>query len=149
MRARDLVEDLPTVTPDEDALDTAALVARRRLPGIAVIDDDGTPVAVLPGSQILRFLVPEYAQEDPALANVLDEGTADACAREFAEHRVGELLPAPGSRVELAAVGPNATVVECAATMARLHSPLLLVVEDGRVRGLLTAAHLLEALLPR
>jgi len=32
--------------------------------------------------------------------------------------------------------------------MARLHSPLLVVVDEGRVRGLLTAAHLLEVLLP-
>ena len=32
--------------------------------------------------------------------------------------------------------------------MARLHSPLLVVVEKGQVRGLLTAAHLLEVLLP-
>ena len=31
--------------------------------------------------------------------------------------------------------------------MARLRSPLLVVVEDHRVRGLLTAAHLLEVLL--
>jgi hypothetical protein len=32
--------------------------------------------------------------------------------------------------------------------MARLHSPLLVVVAKGRVRGLPTAAHLLEVLLP-
>ena len=32
--------------------------------------------------------------------------------------------------------------------MARLRSPLLVVVEDRRIRGLLTAAHLLEVLLP-
>ena len=32
--------------------------------------------------------------------------------------------------------------------MARLRSPVLVVVEHGKVRGLLTAAHLLEVLLP-
>ena len=32
--------------------------------------------------------------------------------------------------------------------MARLRSPVLVVVEKGRVLGLLTASHLLEVLLP-
>jgi CBS domain-containing protein len=50
--------------------------------------------------------------------------------------------------VELAAVDGDATVLECAAVMARLRSPLVVVVEDGQVRGLLTASHLLEVLLP-
>ena len=62
--------------------------------------------------------------------------------------RVGDLLPSGRQRVELAAVDGDATVLECAAVMARLHSPLLVVVEEGQVRGLLTAAHLLEVLLP-
>lgn len=34
------------------------------------------------------------------------------------------------------------------ARMARMRSPLLVVVENGKVRGLLTASHLLEVLLP-
>lgn len=148
MRARDLAENLPTVGLDDDALDAASLIGQRRLPGIAVLDGDGQPVAVLPASQVLRFLVPPYVQEDPSLARVLDERTADGCARELASHRVRELLPPRGSRVELAAVRGDATVVECAATMARLHSPVLVVIEDGRVHGLLTAAHLLEIMLP-
>jgi len=35
-------------------------VARLALPG--------RPYTVLPGSQVLRFIVPSYVQEDPALA---------------------------------------------------------------------------------
>jgi CBS domain-containing protein len=105
-------------------------------------------MAVLPASQVLRFVVPGYVQDDPSLARVLDEQAADECARELARHRVREVLPAKDRRVELAAVDPDATVVECAAVMARLHSPLLVVLEDGQAHGLITAAHLLEALLP-
>ena len=60
----------------------------------------------------------------------------------------GTCCPSGRHRVELAAVDGDATVLECAAVMARLRSPLLVVVENGRVRGLLTAAHLLEVLLP-
>jgi CBS domain-containing protein len=148
MRARDLAQDLPIVGPDDNALEVARLIASRRLPGVAVIDERGRPMAVLPASQVLRFVVPGYVQDDPSLARVLDEQAADECARELARHSVREVLPAKETQVELAAVHPDATVVECAAVMARLHSPLLVVLEDGQAHGLITAAHLLEALLP-
>ena len=62
--------------------------------------------------------------------------------------RVKDLLPAARHKVELAAVDGDATVLGCAAVMARLRSPILVVTENGRVRGLLTASHLLEVLLP-
>jgi CBS domain-containing protein len=149
VRARDLAQDLPTVSPADPALTAARLIAARRLPGIAVVDAGGRPVAVLPASQVLRAVVPRYVQEDPALARVVDEAGADRlCVEGLADQRVDDLLPSARHRVELAGVDGDATVLECAAVMARLRSPLLVVVEDGRVRGLLTAAHLLEVLLP-
>jgi CBS domain-containing protein len=147
VRARDLAQDLPTVRPDSDALEAAQLIASHRLPGVAVVDDDGNPVAVLPASQVLRFVVPTYIQEDPRLARVVDEATADRSAGALTGKRVGDLLPARGHRVELAAVDGGATALHCAALMARLRSPLVVVTDDGHVRGLLTAAHLLEVLL--
>jgi CBS domain-containing protein len=151
VRARDLAQDLPTVAPNDPALTAARLIANRRLPGIAVVDGGGRPVAVLPASQVLRFIVPGYVQDDPRLARVVDEAGAERlCLQGLAGERVGDLLPAGDSRhrVELAAVEGEATVLECAAVMARLRSPLLVVVEDDQVLGLLTASHLLEALLP-
>jgi CBS domain-containing protein len=149
MRARDLAQDLPTVRPDEPALTAARLIAERRLPGIAVVDAEGRPVAVLPASQVLRSVVPDYVQDDPALARVVDEAGAERmCGQRLSGERVGDLVRAGRHRVELAAVDGDATVLECAALMARLRSPLLVVVEDRHVRGVLTAAHLLEVLLP-
>lgn len=147
MRARDLAQDLPTVRPDSDALVAARLIAEHRLPGVAVVKADGTPVAVLPASQVLRFLVPTYIQEDPRLARVVDEATADRSAAALVGKRVGDLLPARGQRIELAAVECDATALYCAALMARLRSPLVVVTDNGHVRGLLTAAHLLEVLM--
>src|SRR5829696_3416675 len=110
MLARDMAEDLPTVGLDESALDAARLIARRRLPGVVVVDGRGRPVAVLPGSQVLRFLVPHYVQEDPSLAGVFDERTADTCAARLGEQTVGALLPPPAKRTELARVDGDATV---------------------------------------
>ena len=137
------------VAPDDSALTAARLIAERRLPGIAVVDAAGRPVAVLPASQVLRFVVPDYVQEDPALARVVDEAGAERlCLQSLSGERVGDLLPAGRHKVELAAVDGDATVLGCAAVMARLRSPVLVVTENGRVRGLLTASHLLEVLLP-
>jgi CBS domain-containing protein len=147
VRARDLSQDLPTVRPDDDAHTAARLMAAQRLPGLAVVDPDGTPVAVLPASQVLRFVVPVYIQDDPSLARVLDEATADLIADRLAGRTVREMLPPAKHRVELAAVDGNATVVQCAALMARLRSPLVVVLDGGHVRGVLTAAHLLEVLI--
>ena len=150
MRARELAERLPTVGLDDAAWDAARLVAEHRLPGIAVVGEDGRPLAVLPASQFLRCVVPAYIQDDPSLARVFGEADADSmCADGLTGRRVRDLLPDKRHRVELASVDGDATVVECAAEMARLRSPLLVVVDDGdQVRGLLTASHLLEMLLP-
>ena len=147
MRARARAQDQPTVRPAAPALLAAQLIARRRLPGIAVVDTDGHPVAVLPASEVLRILVPGYIQDDPSLAWVLDEAHADLCAAELRSRTVRELLPPGRHQVRLAAVDAKATVVECAALMATLRSPLLVVVERGETLGLITASHLLEVLL--
>jgi CBS domain-containing protein len=57
---------------------------------------------------------------------------------------VGELLPDPPH--ELPVLHANDTVLELAATMARLRSPLCAVIADGKIIGLVTASHLLEIL---
>jgi hypothetical protein len=97
-------QDLPVVGPDDPALVAARLIAERRLPGTAV-DADGRPVAVLPASQVLRFVVPDYVQEDPALVRVVDEAGAERlCLEGLSGERVKDLLPSAGHKVELAAV---------------------------------------------
>jgi CBS domain-containing protein len=147
MRARDLAEDYPLVRLSDDALEAARLIARRRLPGVVVVDADRHAVTVLPGSQVLRFVVPGYVQDDPSLARVYDERAADACVSALGGRTVHELLPREDKPHELPKVSGEATVIECAATMARLHSPLLVVSDDDRIHGVLTASHLLEVLL--
>lgn len=148
MRARDLAEDYPLVRLTDDALEAAQLIARQRLPGVVVVDGDGHAVTVLPGSQVLRFVIPGYVQDDPSLARVFDERAADACVTKLAGRTVQDLLPAAEKHHELPTVSGEATVIECAATMARLHSPLLVVGDGDRVHGVVTASHLLDALLP-
>lgn len=146
MRAQDLAEDYPSIDVSAPALDAAQMIGRDRRPAVVVVDS-GRPFTVLPGSQVLNFLVPRYLQEDPSLVRAVDEKSSDAVAARLAGKRVGDLLPRE-QRVELPKVAPDATLVECAAVMARLHSPLLVVVDKlGVLQGAITASRLLETLV--
>ncbi|MBA3417348.1 MAG: CBS domain-containing protein [Geodermatophilaceae bacterium] len=146
MRARDLAVPFPAVGLDDDALTAARLMADRKMPGIVVCHGDGSPHTILPGSQVLRFVIPRYVQDDDALARVIDEQAADDMFAGLAGKRVRDLLPK--EKRELPVVKGGDTVMEVAALMARAHSPLVAVVESGRLLGCVTVADLLERYLP-
>ncbi|GLZ13260.1 hypothetical protein Acsp04_34950 [Actinomadura sp. NBRC 104425] len=152
MQAHELARPFPVTRPEADALEAARMLAERRLPGLIVVDDDGYPVAVLPGSQILRFVVPHYVQADPTLAHVYDEGHADRMCRRLVGRKVRDVL-VPERAPRLPVVPGDAQVMEIAALMAETHSPVVAVVDGregrrGRLIGAITVSDLLERLLP-
>ena len=65
MRAAEIDEEFPVVDIDSPAVDAARMLAEHCLPGIVVLTADGQLYAVLPASQVVRFIVPSYVQEDP------------------------------------------------------------------------------------
>ncbi len=87
MRARDLAEPFPVVTLDTDAMEAARLLGRRRLPGLIVCDRDGRPYTVLPGSQVLRFLVPATFRTTCAGPGVRRAGLRRAVRQADEQHR--------------------------------------------------------------
>ena len=90
--------------------------------------------------------VPQYCQDDPALARVIDEAAADVFLRELGEQTVAEVLPR--ERRELPVVDPGATVLEIAALMARVRSPVVAVADrGGTMRGAITLDALLDRML--
>ncbi|TMR08495.1 CBS domain-containing protein [Nonomuraea turkmeniaca] len=142
MRARDLAVEFPTVTMDTPALEAAKLLAEQDLPGLIIVED-GRPLSILPGTQVLRLAVPPYCQDDPALARVVDEAHADLFLRRLGGKTVRECLPEQPR--ELPVADSKATVLELAALMARTRSPLTAVVDgDGRLVGAVTLQSLLD-----
>jgi len=137
-----MAEDFPVVNLDGDARQAVELLASHRLPGLIVTQSDGSPCCVLPASQVVRFLVPSYVQDDPSLARVIDESLADRVADKLTGLTVRQLLP--DDPREIPVVNHDDTILEIAAIMARLRSPLVVVVRDGRVLGAITASRLLE-----
>lgn len=146
MRAGDLVEEFPVVTMQSDALEAARILAEHRLPGIVVTDDCGMPQAVLSASQVVRFLVPGYVQDDPSLAGVLSESMADRCAENLSGKRVRDVVPE--HLVYVPPVDGDDTIIEVATVMAQLRTPLVAVTKGGHLRGVITATRLLAAALP-
>ncbi|HEY3003517.1 MAG TPA: CBS domain-containing protein [Kribbellaceae bacterium] len=143
MRAGDLAAPYPTVELSTPVVEAARLMAAENLPGLIVVDND-RPSTILPGTQVLRLAVPEYCQDDPALARVIDEPSADVFLRGLGDRTVAESLPR--EQRELPVVHPRATVLEIAAVMARTRSPLVAVAEP---HGPLLGAITLDALLDR
>lgn len=147
MHAEEIAEDFPVVTIDSSALEAARMLAEHRLPGIVVTDATGKPYAVLPASQVVRFIVPQYVQDDPALAGVLNESMADRVADKLGNKRVRDVLPE--HLLDVPAAHADDTIIEVAALMARLRSPLIAVMKDGKLHGVITASRLLSAALKR
>ena len=142
-----MAEDFPVVSLDTGAREAVELLAARRLPGLIVVDEKGRPHSVLPASQVVRFLVPSYVQDDPSLARVIDESLADQVADKLAGVTVRKLLPS--EPVELPVVNHDDTVLEVAAIMARLRCPLVAVLKDEEIVGAITASRLLELVVTR
>jgi CBS domain-containing protein len=145
VHAEQMAEDMPLVDLDTSALEAARLLAQQRLPALVVTEPDGLPHSILPASQVVRFLVPGYVQDDPSLARVMNESMADHAGDRLASKRVRDLLPA--ERRELAAVNHDDTIIEVAATMARLRCPLAAVMKGDRLIGVISASRLLELAL--
>lgn len=147
MRARELAESYPVVSVDTDALEAVRLMADRQLPALIVFDVNGKPRTVLPDSQALRFIIPEYLQEDPALCRVLSEEASGELFRALAGLTVGDLLRQGDSR-ELPIVDHDATTMEIAAVMARMRSSVVAVVDGGQFLGAITLVRLLPHVMP-
>lgn len=150
MQAHELARPYPTVRLDTSALEAARVLTEHGRPGLIVVDGHDHPIAVLPGSQVLRYLVPRYVQEDPTLARVVDEDFADRMCESLATKSVRDLLPS--EKVPLPVVTSDDTVLEIAAIMAASRSPLVAVVESSSksapMIGAISAAQLLGRILP-
>jgi CBS domain-containing protein len=145
VRAEQIAEEFPKVALDSSALEAVRLLATRRLPGLVVTDATGTPVTILPASQVVRLLVPPYVQDDPSLAGVLSESMADRVADKLSGKTVAAVLPKPPP--DMTTVKADDTIVEVAATMARNRSPLVAVMGGNGLVGVITATRLLEVAL--
>lgn len=86
-----------------------------------------------------------YVQEDPGLARVLTESMADHAAEKLSDKTIRDVLPKHRQHIPVA--NADDTIIEVAEMMARLRSPLVAVVKDNKLHGVITASRLLAAAL--
>jgi CBS domain-containing protein len=145
MQARDIVVSVPTITLQDTVAKAIQVMALGRLPGLIVVNDAGRASMVLPGSQVLRLVVPATYQSEPALAHTIDEEAADRFWVDDSLRTVGECQPEKLAKV--ATVRPDANLLEVAAAMALARSPLVAVTErDGTLVGAITLEGLVTSL---
>ena len=96
--------------------------------------------------------MPDYVEDDPTLAGVFPESEADRLCESLAGRTVAQLMPGPAYLPhhdrDRPIVDPEATAMQVASVMSRQHSPIVAVVQDHAVLGVITVHRLLGALLP-
>ena len=143
--AAQLAQRVGLVVPSDSLMDAARRLVTEALPGLAVVTPEGRPLAVLPASQLLGLTVPTYVKDDPSLAAVVDEESADLFAQRLAGLTIQDVLDDAEPDL-LGTVAHDATLLEVAALMSRLRAPLLVVAgEDGMALGTITARAVLGA----
>jgi CBS domain-containing protein len=150
MLARELAAPYPLLPPNCTVVDALRALAQTQGAGV-VIGEQGR-FLVIAGSQVLRLALPGYVLDDPSLArmwedthgDVLDQLLESSNQRGY-EHELRRLLDESTRRP--AVVDGDATAVEIAATMASARCPLVAVVEDGVMLGVVTVAGLAARLV--
>ena len=108
---------------------------------------DGVPIAVIPGSQLLSLVLPQYVRDEPNLAHAYDERGADElCACSTGDHRrAARGQAADGAKPP--SVLPEDTLIEIASVMDGGHTPVILVIDrDGSYHGVITLSRVLAAI---
>jgi CBS domain-containing protein len=148
MRAIDLAEQIPTVTRETTGAEAVRIVAEYRLSGLVVAGADGVPVAVIPGTQLLGLVLPQYVVDDPNLAHTFGESDADELCARLTWTTLAILLDSGRvTPVRPAAVRPEATLLEVASAMAHARLPVLTCTEaDGTYRGAIMLSRVLAAI---
>lgn len=167
--AADLMKrEIVAVTPDTSVPDLLRVLAREQISGVPIVDDAGSVVGVVSATDVIRLAahLDEEAEGDTGLDPFLlpPEETGDEDA-DFFLASTGEIMVGGGPErweasgaldgftvgdimTEAAfSVAPDTPVKEVAEFLLRGRIHRALVVEDGRLRGVVTTFDLLRELV--
>lgn len=144
MKASDVMTQ-PVIAIGRDAIlyDAVRLMLRNRISGLPVVDDAGKPVGMLTEGDLLRRVETDTERRRPRWIAFL-AGPAKLAEEYVHSHsrRVHEVMSP--NLVSVAADAPLESVVSLMEEQRIKHVP---VVEDGRLKGMITRANLMQALL--
>jgi len=148
MHASDLQEKLPLVRRETTAIEAAELIAKGRLAGLVVADEEGLPRAIINSSDVLRLMVPGYMLADLSLAGVLDEAGSDEMWARINERTIGDMLDDNDVTVkDITHVDPDANLVEIAATMVDAGVEIAMVGEASPASAFVSLPAVMDAIV--
>lgn len=134
-----MTRDVITVGPETPLKEAAAILGRKGISGLVVVDGDGTVVGVLSEADILYKEGGERSAHTGLLGWLFETG-GSALEQKLAARTVGEAMTAPALTI-----GPERPVHEAAARMIEDGVNRLPVLEDGKLVGIVSRADLVRA----
>jgi CBS domain-containing protein len=144
MKALGLVGPQETLRADAPAQEAAVVLSRIQTSAALVVDDHGF-AGVVTEADLLEALLPSYVGQADALARVLEEASSERLWAGLEGRTVRDLMVS--ERDEEPVVDGDATLIEIASVMVRARTPIVAVVESGRMVGGITIDHLLSHLI--
>ena len=130
-----MTREVLTVHPDAPFKELAQLLVEHRIDGLPVVDEHGTLRGVVSGSDLTC-----HEEVTPSLVEFVRHArTARTHARKARGRTAGELMSVPARTVS-----PDAGICDALALMGRTKVGRLVVVQDGRVVGVLTRSDVLR-----
>ena len=141
MKVRDLMQsDVRTTSPDESLKDVARTLVANRISGMPVCDADGKVVGVISEGDILFKERGRPEQRSAPLGWLLDGGSHTDLKKATAR-TVGDAMTAPAVTIR-----PSSSATAAARLMIEQGvNRLPVVMQDGRVVGIVTRADLVRA----
>lgn len=144
LTARDLMTpDVVSVPPETPVLAMARLLSERGISAVPVIDKAGAVAGVVTEADLIRRLAGEEDRPAGWFRNMF--GDPDRQADRFA--RTHGVTAADIMSQNVVSVEPGATAAHVASLMEEKGIRRVLVLEEGRLRGIVSRADLLRALL--
>jgi CBS domain-containing protein len=130
-----MTREVLTVHPDTPFKQLAELLVEHRIDGLPVVDERGTLQGVVSGSDLTC-----HEESAPSLVEFVRHArTARTHAKKARGRTARELMTAPARTVP-----PEAGICDALALMGRAKVGRLVVVQDGRVIGMLTRSDVLR-----
>jgi CBS domain-containing protein len=143
LRATDLMTpEVVTIPPETPVVSIARLLADRRISAVPVVSRDGSLAGIVTEADLIRRLAGEEDRPTGWLGSLF--GSQATQAERYA--RTHGLTARDVMTVELVTVEPETPAARIAHLLEDRHIRRVLVVKDGRLRGIVSRADLLRAL---
>lgn len=147
LRVDDVMQrDLVSVRASDRIEEVERVLADARVSGVPVLDDDGHMLGVLSTKDLVRHHAEDAeVPEDLGFQDsVLDAEDTEPVA--YRRSQAGELCAGDVMTTEVASIAPDASLIETARTMVQNEVHRLMVLEHGRLVGIVSTMDVLRPL---